>query len=66
VTGYESATAANADHYAVFFRSMLEQGVYLPPSQFEALFVSLAHTGEHLEYTVRAAEKAFREVKKAI
>lgn len=66
VTGYESATTANADHYAVFFRSMLEQGVYLPPSQFEALFVSLAHTEEHLEYTVRAAEKAFREVKKAI
>ena len=66
VTGYESATSADARLFSVFFRSMLDQGVYLPPSQFEALFISLAHDKDHLEYTVKAAEKAFREVKKVI
>jgi glutamate-1-semialdehyde 2,1-aminomutase len=38
---------------------MLEQGVYLPPSQFEAWFVSLAHTPADVEATVEAARKAF-------
>ena len=44
---------------------MLEQGVYLAPSQFEAAFVSLAHTEEDLSLTLKAAEKAFKAVRTA-
>ena len=41
---------------------MLEEGIYLAPSQFEAIFLSIAHTEEHIEKTVKAAKKAFKEV----
>ena len=44
---------------------MLEQGVYLAPSQFETLFLSLAHTDEDIDRTIAASEKAFAQVKKA-
>ena len=43
VTDYASAKRADTDRYARFFRAMLDRGVYLPPSQFESCFVSLAH-----------------------
>lgn len=58
------ATAASSDtqRYATFFRSMLEQGIYLAPSQFEASFVSLAHTVKDIERTVEAAFQAFKAV----
>ena len=54
------ATVKNADvrRYGVFFRAMLERGVSLAPSQFEAAFVSLAHTTEDLDATVAAAREA--------
>jgi glutamate-1-semialdehyde 2,1-aminomutase len=42
---------------------MLESGVYLAPSQFEAAFLSLAHTDEDIELTLKAAERALRQVK---
>jgi glutamate-1-semialdehyde 2,1-aminomutase len=48
------ARASNTDRYASLFRHLLEHGVYFPPSQFEALFVSLAHGDEELERTVQA------------
>jgi glutamate-1-semialdehyde 2,1-aminomutase len=56
------ATASTADtrRYADFFRGMLERGVYLPPSQFEALFVSSAHTEVQVDRTVAAARDALR------
>ena len=41
---------------------MLEGGVYLPPSQFEAGFLSSAHGAEEIEFTIRAAEQVFREL----
>ena len=41
---------------------MLERGIYLAPSQFEAAFVSLAHTEEDIETTIRAAEEAFFKI----
>mgnify|MGYP001559003929 CR=1 FL=1 len=56
---YTSAKRADTDRYARFFRSMLDQGVYLPPSQFEAMFVSLAHTRDDLDRTIEAARTAF-------
>jgi glutamate-1-semialdehyde 2,1-aminomutase len=50
-----SARTARTDRYAAFFTGMLEAGVYLPPSQFEASFVSLAHTPDDIEQIVDAA-----------
>jgi glutamate-1-semialdehyde 2,1-aminomutase len=56
---WESVCACDTDRYAAFFRSMLSQGVYLPPSQFEAAFLSTAHETPAIEGTVRAARQAF-------
>jgi glutamate-1-semialdehyde 2,1-aminomutase len=60
VSDYASACSSNTARFAAFFKSMLEQGVYLAPSQFEAAFVSLAHGAEEIERTVEAAGNAFR------
>jgi len=62
VKDYRSATAANADRYGAFFRGMLRRGVYPPPSQFEAWFLSAAHSVKDVDYTIRAARAAMREV----
>ena len=62
VTDYESALAADTDAYATFFRSLLDSGIYLPPSQFEGWFVSAAHTEQDLDRTIRAARRAMRDV----
>jgi glutamate-1-semialdehyde 2,1-aminomutase len=59
VRDYDDARACDIDRYATFCRAMLERGVYLPPSQFEAWFPSLAHTGAHVERTLEAAAEAF-------
>lgn len=59
VNDLAGATASNADAYARFFRGMLAHGVYLPPSRFEALFVSAAHTSEHIDRVVDAASRVF-------
>ncbi|MDE3095476.1 MAG: glutamate-1-semialdehyde 2,1-aminomutase [Chloroflexota bacterium] len=56
---YASAKRADAARYARFFTSMLDQGVYLPPSQFEAMFVSLAHLRADFDRTLDAARTAF-------
>jgi glutamate-1-semialdehyde 2,1-aminomutase len=62
VRDYASATSANTDAYARFFRGMLQRGVYPPPSQFEAWFLSAAHTAKDVERTVAAAKAALREL----
>jgi glutamate-1-semialdehyde 2,1-aminomutase len=54
-----SARACDTKRFGRFFHAMLEGGVYLPPSQFEAAFVSTAHTEGDVESTLLAAEKAF-------
>jgi len=59
VTDYETATTSDTKVYAGFFHEMLSQGIYLPPSQFESAFVSLAHTDKDIHATVEAAGKAF-------
>ncbi len=64
VRDYASATSANTDQYARFFRGMLTRGVYPPPSQFEAWFLSAAHTVKDVEKTIRVARDAMREVAK--
>jgi len=60
VTDYASAKKADTARFGRFFRAMLEQGVYLAPSQFEAGFMSLAHSDEDIERTVEATAQAFR------
>ena len=61
VKDYRSATTANTDRYATFFRGMLTRGVYPPPSQFEAWFLSAAHSVRDVDYTIRAARAAMEE-----
>jgi glutamate-1-semialdehyde 2,1-aminomutase len=62
VTDEATAKRSKTRAYATFFRTMLEAGVYLAPSQFEAGFLSLAHTEEHIARTVDAARGAFSQV----
>ncbi|MBZ5500081.1 MAG: glutamate-1-semialdehyde 2,1-aminomutase [Acidobacteriia bacterium] len=59
VTDYHSARTSDTIRYARFFHALLQRGVYLAPSQFEACFVSLAHTPRDIEVTIRAAAEAF-------
>lgn len=59
VLNYEAAAATEADPYARFFRGMLFHGIYLPPSRFEALFISDVHTEQHIDHFVEAAAKVF-------
>lgn len=62
VTDYPSALKSDVSLFARFFRGMLERGVLLPPSQFEATFISLAHDEEALEETIRAAEGTMKTI----
>ena len=63
VTDYASAKTSDTGLFARFFHAMLSRGVYLPPAQFEAAFVSLAHTITDIEGTVAAARDAFRDLR---
>ena len=62
VTDHASAVRSDTKAYARYFHAMLERGVYLAPSQYECMFVSLAHTDELIESTIQAADEAFDEV----
>ena len=64
VRDYASATASNTKAYAAYFHAMLDAGVYLAPSQFEAMFVSAAHSDEDIARTCRAASPAFAKAAK--
>jgi glutamate-1-semialdehyde 2,1-aminomutase len=66
VRDYDSALAADTRAYAAFFRAMLARGVYPPPSQFEAWFLSAAHTDRQVNRTIAAARAAMRDVARAI
>ncbi|HVC90244.1 MAG TPA: glutamate-1-semialdehyde 2,1-aminomutase [Acidobacteriaceae bacterium] len=58
VTDYESAARSNTDQFAAFHRAMIEAGVWLPPSQFEAAFLGIAHGEEEIRATLAAAKDA--------
>ncbi len=62
VSDYASAKRADTDMYARFFHRMLEQGVYLAPSQFESAFVSTRHGTEEIAHTLQAARHSFRAI----
>src|SRR5687768_13745394 len=61
VRDYQSALTSNTGRYGRFFRAMLARGVYPPPSQFEAWFISGAHTDRDIAETVKAAREAMRD-----
>jgi glutamate-1-semialdehyde 2,1-aminomutase len=62
VTDFDSACSADRERFALFFRAMLDEGVLFPPSQFEAAFLSAAHSDLDVEATAKAARKAFEAV----
>ena len=62
VFDYASAKKADTEKYAKYFQKMLQAGIWLPPSQFEACFLSLAHTTKDLEWTLKAAASALEAV----
>jgi glutamate-1-semialdehyde 2,1-aminomutase len=64
VTNYEGAKSSDLEMFADYYREMAHEGVFLPPSQFEGLFLSTAHTDEDIEKTLEAAEKAFEKISK--
>ena len=64
VTEWDSASKSDTEAFGKFFRAMLENGIYLPPSQFEAVFLSAAHKKADIEKTVSAAKNAFGTLKK--
>ncbi len=62
VTDFSSAKQSNTARYAKFFHGMLQKGVYLAPSQFEAMLLSTAHSTSHIRHTVSAARRVFKMV----
>jgi glutamate-1-semialdehyde 2,1-aminomutase len=62
VRNFDDAERSDLERYGALFRHLLDRGIYLPPSQFEALFPSLAHTDTHVERTLAAAREVFAEL----
>ena len=62
VVDFSSAKSTNTEQFKRFFHSMLEGGIYLPPSAFETVFVSAAHSESDISRTIHVAEDAFRRV----
>ncbi len=62
VTEWDSARTSDTKLYAAYFRGMLERGIYLAPSQFEAVFVSTAHRKEDIEATIKASSEVLRSI----
>ena len=62
VTDWETAKISDTKRFAAFFHAMLDQGVYLAPSQFEAAFLSYAHSDDDLEVTLKAARQALAQL----
>jgi len=62
VRDYRTAKMSDTNRFAQFFMEMMKEGIYLPPSQFEAWFLSLAHTQKDLDRTVEACDSALRKI----
>ena len=63
VKDYESAKSSDLQFFAEYYKQMAENGVFLPPSQFEGIFLSTEHSEEDIENTIKAAQKAFKAIK---
>ncbi|MFG6116423.1 glutamate-1-semialdehyde 2,1-aminomutase [Halobacillus sp. MO56] len=64
VYNFETASSSDLELFATYYRGMIEEGIFLPPSQFEGLFLSTAHTDEDIEKTIEAARKVFSDYSK--
>jgi glutamate-1-semialdehyde 2,1-aminomutase len=62
ISGFADVMACDSERFNRFFHAMLDQGIYLAPSAFEAGFVSAAHSDEDIAATIAAARKAFATV----
>lgn len=62
VVNYETAQTVDEERFRKYYLGMLERGVYLPPSQYEGLFMSTAHTNEHIEKTLQAVDEVFAQL----
>ena len=63
VVNFEDAKTSDLEMFSDYYKGMLKEGIYLAPSQFEALFVSAAHDTVHIDKTIQAAEKVMGELK---
>lgn len=63
VNNFASARTSDLDLFARYYRGMAENGIFLPPSQFEGIFLSAAHTDDDIDRTIEAAEKTFRAIR---
>ena len=63
VNNFEDAKTCDLERFAAFYKGMRQNGIYIAPSQFEALFLSIAHDTEHIDATIRAAEIVFDSLK---
>ena len=61
VRNFQEALNSDTEKFTKFFRNMLKQGIYLPPSAFESLFISTAHSDEDLERTASAFRTALKD-----
>ncbi len=64
VTDWESAAKSKTDQFSKYFWGLIDEGVYMPCSQFEALFISAAHTNEDIEHTIKMADRVMSEIAK--
>ena len=63
ITDFASAANSDTEKFNIYFHNMLKNGIYLPPSQFEAAFISIAHSEEDLENTIKANYEALNSLK---
>ena len=61
IRNFEDAKTSDVERYGALFRHLLERGIYVAPSQFECLFVSLAHSDEDIDRTIEAVGDFFRD-----
>src|SRR5699024_7168118 len=59
VVNYETAQTSDLDLFSAYYRGMIQEGIFLPPSQFEGLFMSTAHTKDDIAQTIQAVRKVF-------
>jgi glutamate-1-semialdehyde 2,1-aminomutase len=62
VGNYTDAKKSDTAKFAAFFQAMLDRGIFLPPSQFEALFISSAHTDADIDRTIESARESFKSI----
>jgi len=62
VQDFATACSSNTEAFSDYYKAMLQEGIYLAPSQFESAFVSLAHTQEHIEKTIDAAKSTLKSL----